>query len=134
MVKLETSFCIRSDKPAYIDDFPCVFELDNLELIHEFIKITKEDTWITMALDDIPIMSDKSKMNITFSNIYVWPIHILFWLILSILTHLSDNNLNVKMLIFYKYVLFNHTRTMIIVPKILLEGWSSTSYLFSILV
>lgn len=53
VVNPEASLNIRSGKTAYIENFPFISKLDNLEVIQQFIKIIREDTEITLTLDVI---------------------------------------------------------------------------------
>lgn len=54
IVKLETDLRIRNAKSAYIDDYPVISKMDNLEVIQEYIKLYKEETGVTVPMKNIP--------------------------------------------------------------------------------
>lgn len=39
-----------NDKTSYIDDFLVISKLDNPEVIHEYIKMVKEQTIVTLTI------------------------------------------------------------------------------------
>lgn len=54
VVKPEESLSLKSGKTTYLEDFPFISKLENLEIIQEFIKMTREDIDIILTMDDIP--------------------------------------------------------------------------------
>lgn len=53
VVKPEASLSIKSGKIAYIKDFPVISNLDNTQMIQEYINIAKEQASIILTMDDI---------------------------------------------------------------------------------
>lgn len=49
-----SSLRITNENTEYINDFPAISKMDNIEVILEYINLIRKDTGVSLTMDDIP--------------------------------------------------------------------------------